>query len=190
MRTGRAEHTRALLQACALELVERKGFDATTVEEIARAAGVSHMTFFRYFPTKESVLLDDLCDPMIVQMVVEQDPGQRPLEQVCGGFLAAWSALPEPADAGLRARIRILAGHRDLRAAAWRNSQGTEDLLVDVLTSRGVPMLEARVATGACLGALMSALLYWGTADDGIPLGVVVTSALKQLLPPDHGQPT
>lgn len=55
----REEHkhkTKRALQQAALELFARDGFDATTTEEIAERAGVSPRTFFRYFPTKESVL--------------------------------------------------------------------------------------------------------------------------------------
>ena len=50
MRTQRA------LQQAALELFAKHGFDTTTTDEIAEQAGVSPRTFFRYFPTKESVL--------------------------------------------------------------------------------------------------------------------------------------
>ncbi|HEY6532483.1 MAG TPA: TetR family transcriptional regulator [Acidimicrobiales bacterium] len=55
----RDEHkrrTRAALRDAALDLFSRRGFDATTTEEIAERAGVAVRTFFRYFPTKESVL--------------------------------------------------------------------------------------------------------------------------------------
>ena len=67
--SNRADRTRVALQRCALELFLRDGYDATTVAAIARAAGVSHMTFFRHFPTKESVLLDDAYDPIIAAQV-------------------------------------------------------------------------------------------------------------------------
>jgi AcrR family transcriptional regulator len=58
-RSPRAEHaarTRQTLLEVALERFASQGYDATTTEEIAEAAGVSPRTFFRYFPTKESVL--------------------------------------------------------------------------------------------------------------------------------------
>lgn len=58
-RSPRAEHaarTRQTLVDVALEMFASRGYDATTTDEIAEAAGVSPRTFFRYFPTKESVL--------------------------------------------------------------------------------------------------------------------------------------
>jgi AcrR family transcriptional regulator len=48
--------TRLRIQTCALELFGKHGYEETTVEQIATAAGVATMTFFRYFPTKDSVL--------------------------------------------------------------------------------------------------------------------------------------
>ena len=63
--SDRADRTRGALQRCASELFLRDGYDPTTVAAISRAAGVSQMTFFRHFPTKESVVLDDPYDPVI-----------------------------------------------------------------------------------------------------------------------------
>ena len=66
--------TRDRIRACALRLFREQGYDATTVEQIAAAAGVSHMTFFRYFPAKEDVALSDSYDPLIAGRL-EADPG-------------------------------------------------------------------------------------------------------------------
>ncbi len=56
LRERKKAQTREAIRAHALRLIEQQGFDATTVQEIADAAGVSHMTFFRHFPTKEAVV--------------------------------------------------------------------------------------------------------------------------------------
>ena len=71
---GKSEQTHSRLQQQALDLFAEYGFEATTVERIARAAGVSEMTFFRHFPTKDAVVLDDPFDPQIAAAVAAQ-PG-------------------------------------------------------------------------------------------------------------------
>jgi AcrR family transcriptional regulator len=176
----RAEATRERLQRVALEMFTARGYDATTVNDVAAAAGVSHMTFFRHFPTKEAVVLDDPYDPVIGELVQAQPRDLPPLERARRGLLAAWSALPEPADGQTRARVRLVAGHPGLRARAWENNQRTEDLVARVLEDGGASRLEARVAAGACLGALTAALLDWGSTEEG-PLGPQVVAALELL---------
>lgn len=58
LREQRATQTREHIRDVAIGLFEQQGLRATTVEEIARAAGIAPRTFFRYFPTKEDVVLD------------------------------------------------------------------------------------------------------------------------------------
>ncbi|MDT0166101.1 TetR family transcriptional regulator [Actinotalea sp. AC32] len=177
----RARATRERLQAAALTLFTERGFDATTVEQVAAAAGVSHMTFFRHFRTKEDVVLDDPYDEVVAEAVLAQDPRLPALERVRRALLAAWSALPEPATGETRDRVRLVAGHTGLMARAWQNNRRTADLVTQALVDDGVALLEARVAAGACLGALMEALLLWGGGDVDRPLGDLVRDALAPL---------
>lgn len=164
---SRTERTRQRLQRCALTLFEERGFDDVTVEEVARAAGVSHMTFYRHFPTKESVVLDDPYDPAIGVAVSSQDPTLPILMRVAQGVMSAWGSTPAPTDDGVRARVRLAAGHPGLRARAWENNQRTEDVIVQALVATGEDLLDARVAAGAALGALTAALLDWGRRPEG-----------------------
>ena len=83
----RALATRRRIQEAALRLFEERGFDGATVADVAAAAGVSHMTFFRHFPTKEDVVLDDPYDPVLAAAVAVQPAGLPPLERVRRGLL-------------------------------------------------------------------------------------------------------
>ncbi len=176
-----SQDTRDRLRATALALFLEQGFDETTVNQISAAAGVSHMTFFRHFPTKESVVLDDPYDEVIAEAVRTQDRRLPAIERVRGGIAAAWAALPEPADTETRDRVRLIAQHPGLMARSWENNRTTGDLIADTLVSDGVDPLEARVAASACLAALMEALLLWGVSPSGPELGALVAAALDHL---------
>src|SRR5690625_7043573 len=84
MGISRRERTTARLATCALELFEVHGFENTTVAQIAEAAGVSEMTFFRHFATKERAILADPYDPAIASAIAAQPPGP-PLIRRLGG---------------------------------------------------------------------------------------------------------
>jgi AcrR family transcriptional regulator len=177
---GKRERTRARLQECGLDLFEAQGFDQTTVAQIAAAAGVTEMTFFRHFPSKELAVLDDPYDPVIATAVAGQPRSLPPLARVVGGLRAAWAALPEPASDLVRRRVRIVAGSPALRAAAIRNNAGTENLVAAQLVADGTPPLPARVAAVAALAAMTAAVFVWSEQAEG-GLGAAITSALDTL---------
>ena len=141
------------------------------------------MTFFRHFPTKESVVLDDPYDPVIAHRVAAQPPSAPPMERVRRGLIDAWADLPEPADAGVRLRIRLAATHPALRARMRENTARTEQAVVDALTATGVDRLEARVVSAACLGGLMAALMDWATDDGESSLAERIGRALDYIGP-------
>jgi len=179
--------TRDRLAEAALDLFEARGYDDTTVEDIARAAGLSHMTFFRYFPTKESVLLGDPFDPVIAASVGAQPATMPPIERVARGFLSALDqideAFPPKLSADVRRRIRIAAALPSLRAGIAENNRDTEDAIVEALVASGTPGGDARVAAAACLAAATASLLSWATEDSAATLGQAVSDAVFVLVP-------
>ena len=177
------EGTRVRLRQAALELFLRQGYDETTVAQVAASAGVTPMTFFRHFASKERVVLDDPYDPGIAAAVTDQDPALPVLERVRRGLLTAWAEISLEEDEELRVRLRIGAGHAGLRARMREDVGATETAVVEALVRAGAPRYDAAVAAGAVLGALTAALLEWATTPEPGPLGAAVTRALDLLAP-------
>ncbi|WP_022889396.1 TetR/AcrR family transcriptional regulator [Agromyces italicus] len=174
--SARAEATRARLEATAVELFEVHGYEGTTTAMIAASAGVSEMTFFRHFRSKEGVLFDDPYDPLIVQAIAAQPTGLPPIRRVSAGLRAAWAAISLPDVETVRRRVRIAGTTPSLRAGMWANMARTEDGIVEQLVSDGTPEPIARMASAAVLAAMTAALTAWA-ADDSTMLGAMLSQA-------------
>jgi AcrR family transcriptional regulator len=176
----RTERTRAALLEAALLLFDEKGYDATTVTQIAARAGVTEMTFYRHFGTKDAVLVDDPYDPLIADAVAAVDPALSSLRAAAAGVLQAWREVPEPAVEVVRDRLRLVAATESLRAATLRASRSTEDAVAGALQARGAGTLEARIAAAATVAALNAALLAWAEGPE-TPLGTAIEAAAAVL---------
>ncbi|WP_372504818.1 TetR/AcrR family transcriptional regulator [Streptomyces lavenduligriseus] len=81
LRERKKRETRQRISDIATDLIGKRGFDAVTVAEIARAAGVSPMTVFNYFPRKEDLFLDRIPEAagLFASAVRDRAPGEPPL---------------------------------------------------------------------------------------------------------------
>ncbi len=163
--------------ASALELFSADGYDATSVAQIARAAGVTEMTFFRYFPSKERLLVDDPYDPVIGEAIRRQSSQLDPLARAARGIRSAWRSLPEPSTDEVRVRLRIVARTPTLRSSLTRGSAATEEVIADALTTNETPRRTAQIAAAVVMSALNTALLQWSVTDDE-PLGSAIDAAV------------
>ncbi|MGH3920630.1 MAG: TetR/AcrR family transcriptional regulator [Pseudonocardiaceae bacterium] len=185
LRARRKAQTRQVIQAHALRLFLANGYDATTVEEIAAAAGVSHMTFFRHFPTKESVVDTDDYDPMIAELIAGRPTAEDPLTAIHHALIEGLGAvLPEGRDV-LLTRTRLILATPALRARLWENQHATVALFTDALTARHPatepPDLGVRVLAGAALATLTTALMTWVDGDGAEDLLELVDRAFAAL---------
>lgn len=89
LRERKKAKTRAAIQEHALRLFAQRGYDATSVEDIAEAAEVSPSTFFRYFPTKEDVVLYDPFDPILIEAFRRQPADLSPIAAMRAAFRTA-----------------------------------------------------------------------------------------------------
>ncbi len=128
MKTGRPEKTtHREVERVALELFTARGFEATTVDDIAAALGVSRRTVFRYFASKNDIVWGDF-DWVIRRLrdLLADAPADEPLLTALARAVVA-SNVYDPADLdGLRTRMQLitavpaLQAHSMLRYAAWR----------------------------------------------------------------------
>jgi AcrR family transcriptional regulator len=158
--------TRDRIRACALRLFREQGYDATTVEQIAAAAGVSHMTFFRYFPTKEDAALSDSYDPMIAALLA-QTPATWPLTQrIRTALLQGLTQVYDTDRDALLAQNKLIVSTPALRERLWADQIATQRLILQTLGPR--PSLQTRVMVAACLAAATTAVLTW-VENNGTP---------------------
>ena len=94
LRERKKAKTRAAIQHHALRLFQAQGYDATTVEQIAEAAEISPSTFFRYFPTKEDVVLYDYTDPLLIAAFEAQPPEMSPIQATRVALRKVFTRLP------------------------------------------------------------------------------------------------
>ena len=175
---SKRERTLAALIEAGLDLFERNGYEQTTVAEIARAAGVTEMTFFRHFPAKEHLLLDDPYDPELIAAIREQPITDPPFLRAARGLRAAWRSLPEPETPIIRRRVRIVAQTPSLRGAMWRSTGNTERAIVEQLIADGTAPETARVAAASVLAALVAGLYSWADDPDNGSLADAIEHAL------------
>jgi AcrR family transcriptional regulator len=184
LRERKKAHTRQTIQEQAIRLFLAQGYDETTVEQIAAAAGVSHMTVFRHFPTKEDLVASDDYDPMLAAFIAAR-PADEPLAlRIRNGLLEALGQIYAADRDTLRARTQLMLSTPALRARVWDNQSTTEHLLATALTA-GEPPDEidfaSHVVAAACLAVLTSALVAWADADDGPELPALIEQAFDAL---------
>lgn len=172
--------TRARLERAALDLFERQGFEQTTVAQIADAAGVAQMTFFRHFTAKSRVLFDDPYDPLVAAAVADQPSTLDPLTRAARAIRTAWVRLPEADDAVVRRKVRIVAQNPSIASEMASNSAATETSIADALADDGIELLSARAVAAATMAAVTAARLEWAVHDD-LTLGEALLVALETL---------
>ena len=177
--------THERLQDIGLALIIDEGYESVTVEQIARAAGVSHMTFFRHFPTKQSLVLQDPFDPEIAAAVTAQPRDLTALTRACRGVRTALDAMSVPEEEQVKKRVRIVATTPALTGGMWANTVATQSAVSQALTEVSPPF-ESDVAAAATIGALTAAVLAWGTGDASTSLKENLMKALDILDPGGH----
>lgn len=166
LRERKKAKSRAAIQHQAMRLFAEKGYDATTVEQIAEAAEVSPSTFFRYFPTKEDVVLYDSVDPILLEALRTQPAELSPIQAIRSSFRTIFSQLPPEDQEMMWQRGNLIRSTPELRSRMLDDMVNTIQIIGEIVASRvGRPADDFGVRTfsGAVIGAAMAA---WLTTPD------------------------
>jgi AcrR family transcriptional regulator len=154
------------LTEAALQTMAVKGFDTTTVDEIVAVAGVSRRTFFRYFASKEDVLVQLLAylGDVMVGVVTSRPPTEPPAIALRHALGQAIEDCRDSRDKALRV-VRLVLATPSLTARYLERQNQWQPALAAALTARGAEPFRAELAAGTALAAFVAVLRRWADAD-------------------------
>ena len=187
LRERRRIRTRRTIQAHALRLFAAKGFQATTIEDIAAAAEMAPRTFFRYFPTKEEVVFWSEYPPKLAESVARRPDDEPALEALHHGIVDGLAAIWDQDEERermlerLRLAFRTPALHPRMRQQQAHWAAELAKILADRLGERP-DNLEVRIIAAAVAAAVWVAAEEWQAQDGDGDLGALIDQALGTVL--------
>jgi AcrR family transcriptional regulator len=145
-----------------MRLFREQGWEQTTVEQIAEAAEVSPSTFFRYFPTKEDVVLRDDYDDLIIESFRAQPPELTPLQAMRKALREVFGSLTPREREEENERLSLSRQVPELRAARLDELIRTMRLVAGIVAERVGRSPDdpaVRAFAGAFIGVAMSTIL-------------------------------
>jgi AcrR family transcriptional regulator len=162
LRERKKARTKASIQEHALRLFREQGYGNTTIEQIAEAAEVSPSTFFRYFGSKEEVVVYDALDPLLIQAWRSQPDDLLPMEALRRAMRQVFGQLDDAYVADMTERGRLTYEVPALREAMVADMLRTANVFAEEIAlrcGRPVDSFEVRIFTGAMMGAMLAAML-------------------------------
>ncbi len=164
LRERKKARTRASLREHALRLFRDQGYAATTVEQIAAAAEVSPSTFFRYFPTKEDLVLQDDMDTRLIEALEQQPPDLGAVAAVRAATKQVFASYTAADVDVLTETTRLTMTVPEVRARAMDEFARSIAVVAEAVARRaGRPAddLAVRTVAGAIIGVIMAITLPW-----------------------------
>jgi AcrR family transcriptional regulator len=188
LRERRRAETRRTLQRHAIRLFRARGYDATTINDVAQAAGVSVMTLYRHFATKEDLVLYDEYDRQTAATLAAQRPDEPLRQRISQALVQTASTAVDSEHDLLLARLRLMISTPALQARHLDSQYATEIAVVDTLCAGTTdPDLEFRVRStaAACLATIQVALVRWAEGDGRQDLPTLMHHALTAAFGPE-----
>jgi AcrR family transcriptional regulator len=164
LRERKKVHLRTTIQREAIRLFSEQGFEATTVEQIAEAAGISPATFYRYYTSKEDSVVSDEYDPIFVQSLMERPSDEPLIDSVRAVMTDVFAHYVVRDRELLMARHELRRKTPALAAAMFEDQERSQELFATLIARhvrRPLDDFDVRIACSAVSGALAEAFGFW-----------------------------
>ncbi len=167
----------------AMDLYAQRGFEVTTVAEIAERAGLSERTFFRHFADKREVLFQGAgaLQEFLVRHVDEAPPSLGPLDSIVFALVQAGTHIFEERREFAGRRQAIIAANAELRERELIKLATLASALADALRRRGVPEPAATFAAEGGISLFKIAFEQWVADHSGRTLGSIIEQSLDDM---------
>ncbi len=169
------------VQEVALTAFEEHGFDAVAVERIAAEAEVSPISVYRWFGSKEGIVLWDDYDPALFEAIDARLESLPPLEAIRDGVVAELDRVYRPDRELVLRRTRLIHREPALLAAAVLAMREMQAALGGLLARVVDGALARTVLAGAATAALAAAIEHWQERDGEVALAELVGEAFAAL---------
>jgi len=173
---------RGRLQRAAFELFAERGFEQTTVAEIAARAELTERTFFRHFADKREVLFagqDELTARMVAALA--DAPAELSALDAAVRAVEASTEFFDGSPDGPRARQAVIDAHPELRERELIKMEGLVSAIAEGLVLRGVPASAASLAAASAVAVFRRGFERWIAAEQGPDLARCIREAVAEL---------
>ena len=173
---------RGRLQQAAIELYTSRGFEQTTVAEIAERAGLTERTFFRHFSDKREVLFgrSNALLELFVESTQTAPADASPMESVTAALMAA-ADMFESRRPWSTQRQKVIVANPSLQERELIKMAGLGIAMAAVLRARGVPEPEASLTAEAGIAVFRVTFERWVADDNVLPFAEIVADSLAAL---------
>ena len=171
------------LEQAALNLFLERGYDNTTVIDIAERAGVTKSTFFRHFRDKREVLFsgEDLLLKLFDEAIGAAPASATPLEAVEAALVAVNAVFVPERHALAAQRREVIAHNSELQERQALKRERTAEAMANALRGRGTPDPDATLAAQLGVLAFRQAFARWAEAANRLSYAELAQHCLSEL---------
>jgi AcrR family transcriptional regulator len=184
LRERKKARTRTAIRTEALRLFRERGYAATTIEQISAAADVSPATFFRYYPTKEDVVLQDDLELLLPEVVEAQPPSLGPIAAVRAAVCQAIGAMSPAELDRLQETVALSMSVPEIRARAADEFTRTIAVMAEPLARRAGRSPDdpaVRHVAGAMIGVIWAGTMLPPASKNPAELVARIDASLAHL---------